>query len=167
MHPRYRYIFNININNYRRYQSILIADKSERLHESLKPRVPGRIYRTFYKSWCLTLLLPKQNIEAVGVPETMETLGLTKNIPECYVYDSESQNLSWQKSYEDGEELESKRSYPVMYFDGTEFPGGASVGWVEVDNLREYDMAGPRGLIEHHKQAELYLELSKLARCKE
>ncbi|OAQ69273.1 hypothetical protein VFPPC_11620 [Pochonia chlamydosporia 170] len=134
---------------------------ADRHHESLKPMVPGRIYRTFYKSWCLALLLPTQNLEAVGVPETMETLGLTKNIPECYVYDSESQTFSWQRLYEDGGELESKRSYPVMYFDGAEFPGRASVGWVEADNLQEYDMTGPRGLTEHHKQAELYLEQMK------
>ena len=105
--------------------------------------------------------MPTHNLEDVGVPETMQTLGLTKNVPECYAYDSQTQTFSWEKQYEDGGELESERSYPVMYFDGTEFPERASVSWVKVHDLREYDMTGPRDLLEHHKQAELYLEQMK------
>ncbi|KAF5231056.1 hypothetical protein FAUST_9497 [Fusarium austroamericanum] len=126
---------------------------------------PGRIYRVYWKSskqWLAALLLPMQNLQDIGIPDSIEGLGLLEDLPRCYVYDHESKPVSWDDEYVDDGPLVSTREFPVMFFDGSPFPSKSSVAWVSAGNLEIYD-ASAQNLIEHNQQVLEYLEARKTA----
>lgn len=100
--------------------------------------IPGQVYCGFWskskRSWAV-LLLPTDDLGKVGVPGTMESLGLTDSIPECYDYDERTSIFNWAKGYEDGGIHIAKREFPVMYFDGLSFPEKSAVGWLGAKDL--------------------------------
>ncbi|KAM0554144.1 hypothetical protein ACHAPJ_006943 [Fusarium lateritium] len=120
----------------------------------------GQIYRVYWKlskQWLAALLLPMHDLQDVGVLESIESLGLLKDLPQCYAYDHRSKVFSWKDGYEDNGPRVSARKFPVMFFDGSPFPSKSSVAWVSADNLEIYD-ASAQGLIEHSQQVLQYLE---------
>ncbi|XP_044715207.1 uncharacterized protein HRG_11184 [Hirsutella rhossiliensis] len=102
---------------------------------------PGEVYLAFKSdAWSPVLLLPTDNLHDVGLPITIEALGLTKNVPHCYEYDREEKSFRWRKEYEGGGRLFAERQYPIIFFDGLDFPERSSVGWVAARDLRSFDL---------------------------
>ncbi|KAJ6439188.1 NACHT domain-containing protein [Purpureocillium lavendulum] len=100
--------------------------------------IPGNVYLVWERSkmWSAVLLLPIDAMDSVGVPETMETLGLSANPPDCYVVDTGSKRYKWRKGYEDGGPRVAERIYPVMDFDDLH---KRRARWVAANELKAYD----------------------------
>lgn len=108
--------------------------------------ISGQVYLGFWemsKEWSAVLLLPTANLEDVGVPGTIEDLGLADIVPSCYDYNQHTKKFGWRDGYEDGGRLASQREFPVMYFDGLPFPAKSAVGWVAAKNLRAFNPDDP------------------------
>ena len=89
----------------------------------------GSVYLAFWeksKDWLAVLLLPMQDLQSVGVSGSIESLGLAEVLPMCY--SSKEGHSSWAEGYNDGESLVTEREFPVMYFDGQDFPAKSAVG---------------------------------------
>ncbi|PWI65216.1 hypothetical protein PCL_07266 [Purpureocillium lilacinum] len=128
----------------------------------VKVPTPGEVYLTPWGSSSArsaVLLLPTNNLRDVGIPYTLDALGLTKHVPECYEYSRRQKTFRWRKEYEDGGQLAHQRQYPVMYFDGLDFPRKSAVGWVAVEDLWSFDANDTKAckLIEHAWQVRKYL----------
>ncbi|KAH6988415.1 hypothetical protein EDB80DRAFT_816660, partial [Ilyonectria destructans] len=118
--------------------------------EGIIEPTPSEVYLAFWKKskeWSAALLLPTSNLDDVGVPSTLENLGLAENVPEYYDYGAQANSFEWQQGYKDGESFVAKREFPVMYFDGQDFPAKSAVGWVAVEDLGTLD--GRTGLSFH------------------
>ncbi|KAF4463417.1 hypothetical protein FALBO_9762 [Fusarium albosuccineum] len=106
---------------------------------------PGRIYlayREMSRDWVPALLLPHFGLEGeIGIPVTLESLGLINRLPPCYEYDLGTKDLRWKPGYEDGGPHTTEREFPVMYFDGSKFPEGSPADWVRADNLLDFDVS--------------------------
>ncbi|KAJ6436211.1 ankyrin repeat domain containing protein [Purpureocillium lavendulum] len=106
------------------------------------------------------LLLPTEGLDRVGVHnETIETLGLLREVPLCYDYNPDSGSLNWRQGYRDGEALVPDREYPVMYFDGNAFPTRSQVGWVAASDLLDFDLKAIGRTIPNYRQVRKYLEM--------
>ncbi|KJZ70219.1 hypothetical protein HIM_10405 [Hirsutella minnesotensis 3608] len=102
--------------------------------------IPGEIYLACRSNtWLTVLLLPPADLQQIGIPYTIEDLGLTENVPQCYEYNFVDKTLKVQAEYEDGGPLCAERAYPVMFFDGSAFPEECPVGWVAAKCLRCFD----------------------------
>ncbi|KAM5528421.1 hypothetical protein FOXYSP1_18902 [Fusarium oxysporum f. sp. phaseoli] len=100
----------------------------------------GSIYLAFWeksKDWFAVLLLPMQDLESVGISGSIESLGLAEVLPSCYC--DKQDGFSWAEGFNDGEPLVMQREFPVMYFDGQDFPAKSAVGWVSARDLRQFD----------------------------
>ncbi|KAF4978539.1 hypothetical protein FDECE_18198 [Fusarium decemcellulare] len=125
----------------------------------------GQIYRVYWKSskqWLAALLLPMHNLQDVGIPNSIEGLGLLEDLPKCYAYDPRRKNFSWEEGYEDDGPRVSMRKFPVMFFDGSPFPSKSTVAWVSAGDLEIYD-ASAQSLTEHNQQVLEYLEARERA----
>lgn len=105
---------------------------------------PGQIYLGYWnkakKSWPV-LLLPTANLEDVGVPGTLKSLGLLEKLPSCYRCDTTTTTLEWQEGFEDGGAKVAQRRFPVMFFDdGLEFPSESEVAWLAAKDLDVLDI---------------------------
>ncbi|KAH7119517.1 hypothetical protein B0J13DRAFT_195688 [Dactylonectria estremocensis] len=139
----------------------LKRQSKQRRHEGISSPIPGRIYLAYWettKDWLPALLLPHIGLEEFGVPSTLESIGLTDYIPECYDYDPETKDLKWKKGYEHGGPRVMEREFPVLYFDGNKFPDGSPTDWVRAGDLQDLDVfdAPPR-LVPNLKIAKNYL----------
>ncbi|CAM1504961.1 Fc.00g105980.m01.CDS01 [Cosmosporella sp. VM-42] len=123
--------------------------------------IPGEIYLAYRKKskvFMAVLLLPKDDLDLVGVPSSLELLGLMQNVPECYTYNRRSKKLKWREGYEDGGSLVSKREFPVMYFDGQDFPSKSEVGWTAAEDLSMFDLQSSKSSPGvHHHSVEKFL----------
>ncbi|KND86490.1 hypothetical protein TOPH_08890 [Tolypocladium ophioglossoides CBS 100239] len=121
------------------------------------------------KAWSAVLLLPTENLKHVGVPDTIESLGLADDVPQCYDYNPQKKIFQWREEYKDGACLVSQREYPVMYFDGLDFPSKSAVGWVAAKDLRNFDAKDTkiRKLIEHSGQVRKFLKERERTRSEE
>ncbi|KJZ70518.1 hypothetical protein HIM_10104 [Hirsutella minnesotensis 3608] len=135
-----------------------------------KVPIPGEVYLTREgpNARSAVLLLPTENLHEVGVPYTLDRLGLTKHIPECYEYSRREKIFRWRKGYEDGGHLVHQRQYPVMYFDGLDFPRTSAVGWVAAEDLGILDSEDAKvcKLVEHAGQVRRYLSQREEFRAK-
>ena len=128
----------------------------------MKTFSPGDICLVFCQkstTWQAALLLPTENLDKFGIPHTLEDLGLTSDVPECYNYDGQNGSLTWRRGYAEGGTLVSKRKHPVMFFDGADFPRKCAVGWVAVENLQVFNAKNSqvRQLIENPGQVMKYI----------
>jgi len=130
--------------------------------ETLDVITPGEVYLAYWgmsKALLAVLLLPTEGLDKVGVHnETIETLGLLRELPSCYDYDPSSGILNWRQGYRDGEALVPDREYPVMYFDGKAFPTRSKVGWVAAKDLLDFDLKAIGRTIPNYKHVRKYLE---------
>ncbi|CAM1501685.1 Fc.00g036690.m01.CDS01 [Cosmosporella sp. VM-42] len=125
----------------------------------------GQVYCVYWrmsKQWLAALLLPMENLEEVGIPASIEGLGLLQDLPECYTYDPQSKAFSWSEGYDDNGLWVSMREFPIMFFDGSPFPRKSSVAWVFASELQVYDAAA-ENLIEHNQQVVEYLQAQKVS----
>ncbi|KAH8651999.1 hypothetical protein BGZ61DRAFT_374874, partial [Ilyonectria robusta] len=95
---------------------------------------PGGIYLGYWsksREWQAVLILPgvatEQPID-IGFSGTIQDLGLTEQLPPYYTYDPQTGILDWQEDYKDRGPLVIERQFPIMYFDGLDFPSKSSVG---------------------------------------
>lgn len=127
--------------------------------------IPGQIYLGFWeksKDWSPVFLLPTAKLADVGIPSSIEKLGLADNVPACYDYDRRSKAFTWRRGYEDGGRLVSQREFPVMYFDGLPFPDRSAVGWVAAASLRAFDIdSSPSSLTPNLGQVRKFLRERK------
>lgn len=86
------------------------------------------------------LLLPHTGLEEFGIPSTLESLGLVKHLPQCYVYDPATKHLTRKDEYECGGPRFLEREFPVLYFNRNKFPDGSPADWVSAGDLQELDM---------------------------
>ncbi|KAK7408432.1 hypothetical protein QQX98_009417 [Neonectria punicea] len=126
---------------------------------------PGDIYSGFYfgsKVWYAVLVLSGVGADMdmdIGMPGTMQELGLTEPLPPCCDFDTQTGLLSWRKGYEDGGPFVNERQFPVLYFDGLAFPDRSSVGWLEAKNLAPLDMNSPTfQLVPNYKSVVRFLK---------
>lgn len=104
---------------------------------------PGEVYQVYWralKKWTAALVLPLENLDKAGIPESIESLGLLKSIPLCYIYKFSTKTFQWSKGYEAGGKFISKREFPVMFFNGTPFPDRSEVAWVPAKDLEALEM---------------------------
>ncbi|KAK2685657.1 hypothetical protein QWA68_015913 [Fusarium oxysporum] len=119
----------------------------------------GSIYLAFWeksKDWFAVLLLPMQDLESVGISGSIESLGLAEVLPRCYC--DKQDGFSWAEGFNDGEPLVMKREFPVMYFDGQDFPAKSAVGWVSARDLRQFDANNKNSLVPHIRSVRKFLK---------
>jgi hypothetical protein len=107
-------------------------------HDPIISPTPGIVYlayRETTKTWLLALVLLWNNLGKVGLLITLESLGLTENVPKCYVYDPGTTYLEWKAQYEDGGALIAQRQFLVVYFDAMAFLSKDAAGWVGTGGL--------------------------------
>ncbi|KAJ3455639.1 hypothetical protein MRS44_017121 [Fusarium solani] len=122
-------------------------------HDPIISPTPGIVYlayRETTKTWLPALVLPWNNLGKVGLSTTLESLGLTENVPKCYVYDPGTTYLEWKAQYEDSGALVAQRQFPVVYFDSTAFPSKDAAGWVGTGGLQELDLSDASACLEPH-----------------
>ncbi|KAG6353431.1 hypothetical protein INS49_005612 [Diaporthe citri] len=123
---------------------------------------PGQIYLGYWvkakRSWPV-LLLPTANLEDVGVPETLESLGLLEKLPPCYRCDTTTSTLEWEEGFEDGGAKVAQRWFPVMFFDdGMKFPSESEVAWLAAKDLDVLDIESTAASdIPHIRSVRAYL----------
>lgn len=123
---------------------------------------PGQIYLGYWgkakKSWPV-LSLPTANLEDVGVPETLKSLGLLEKLPPCYRYDTTTTALEWEEGFEDGGAKVAQRWFPVMFFDdGMEFPSESDVAWLAAKDLDVLDIESAAASdVPHIRSVRAYL----------
>ncbi|KAL5592257.1 hypothetical protein FOBRF1_013283 [Fusarium oxysporum] len=88
-----------------------------------------------------------EDLESVGVSGSIESLGLAEVLPRCYC--DKQDGFSWAEGFNDGEPLVMEREFPVMYFDGQDFPAKSAVGWVSARDLRQFDANNKNSLVPH------------------
>ncbi|KAG7403209.1 hypothetical protein Forpe1208_v016535 [Fusarium oxysporum f. sp. rapae] len=119
----------------------------------------GSIYLAFWeksKDWFAVLLLPMQDLESVGISGSIESLGLAEVLPRCYC--DKQDGFSWAEGFNDGEPLVMEREFPVMYFDGQDFPAKSAVGWVSARDLRQFDVNNKNSLVPHIRSVRKFLK---------
>ncbi|KAJ4244199.1 hypothetical protein NW762_014580 [Fusarium torreyae] len=124
----------------------------------------GNVYLAFWersKDWFAVFLLPMEDLPSVGIPGSIESLGLADALPKCYC--NKRGSVTWAEGYGDGEFLVAEREFPVMYFDGQDFPTKSDVGWVSARDLRPFDANSNNSLIPHIKSVRKFLETREQA----
>lgn len=119
--------------------------------------IPGKVYLVWERSkkWSAVLLLPTDAMDSVGIPETMETLRLSTNLPDCYLFDTRSKRYKWRKDYEDNGPRVAERIYPVLDFDGPH----QKARWIAATELKAYDEEIALSL-EYYNKIREYLRRS-------
>jgi hypothetical protein len=85
----------------------------------------GHLYLAYWaaeKRYYAAIVLPwDRDLRVAGLKGTLGTIGLLKRPPRCVIVDKQRNAISgWAPEYEDGGEKESKREFPIMYFDKEE-----------------------------------------------
>ncbi|KAH6889954.1 hypothetical protein B0T10DRAFT_404088 [Thelonectria olida] len=96
-------------------------------------------YRKQSQCWLAALLLPYQELDDVGISGTVDSLGLSRNVPDCHSYNVNTRALEWREGYEDGGPSSYKRKFPIAYFTGPTFPDSGATDWVAAEDLRVLD----------------------------
>ncbi|KAJ6436213.1 hypothetical protein O9K51_11275 [Purpureocillium lavendulum] len=163
-------------DSHREHPAANISGASPDISPTTNPRPPGegsveapeigKLYLTSWgksNAWSVVLLLPLENLRSVGVPYSLADLGLADPVPECYEYSSRNEPPRLRPGYEIGGPMARERQYPVIYFDGREFPRKNAVGWVTASDLQIFDPnnASIFRLIEHRSQVRQYLKDQK------
>ncbi|KAI3572022.1 hypothetical protein IWW34DRAFT_795457 [Fusarium oxysporum f. sp. albedinis] len=102
------------------------------------------------------LLLPFDNPEFV-TGESAEQMGLPRNMPSCYQYDTLSKSFSLTLDYEDNGRKCFEPYFPMVFFDDVKFPSKSSVAWAYIDCIQEWDKEKAQ-TIEHSQQAINYVK---------
>ncbi|KAI6749501.1 hypothetical protein HG530_014915 [Fusarium avenaceum] len=122
--------------------------------------IPGKVYISYWtesKQWFAGVLLPLQDLESIGIHDSMEKIGLLKSLPDCYQYDSSAMSFSWTKGYEDGGPMSSEQHFAFAFFEGVKFPEESHLAWIPIHDIKEWDEKQAQ-MIEHSEQALDYLK---------
>ncbi|KAF4416341.1 hypothetical protein FACUT_12637 [Fusarium acutatum] len=121
----------------------------------------GKVYLTYWdktKEWLAVLILPVGSFDKIGIPGSIETCGLADSLPPCYQYDKVCGEYTWAKPYETGNSLVNERMFPVMYFDGRDFPNRSAIDWIGAKDLRRFNPKLNNDLLPHIKAVDRYLK---------
>jgi hypothetical protein len=116
----------------------------------------GELYLAYWKKDkknYAVMILPWGSLERAGMNGSLSSTGLLQKAPACYIVDPITQQISgWNP-----EVPETKREFPVLYFDGR-----MSVGWVRAKDLSPFDFDDRNWReIPHYKDAR-----DHYARCR-
>ncbi|EXA28815.1 hypothetical protein FOVG_19608 [Fusarium oxysporum f. sp. pisi HDV247] len=129
--------------------------------DALRPK-PGEVYCAYHEQSqrrLAAVILPLTDPGSIGILGTMETLGFSKNVPNCVVFNVNSGRLEWRAGYGDGEPSSHLRKYPVIYFTGRRFPENEAAGWVSAGDLRVLDEESLRASdVPYYRAIRAYLE---------
>ncbi|KAG5786879.1 hypothetical protein H9Q69_014046 [Fusarium xylarioides] len=128
--------------------------------EAIEPKA-GELYLVHRKQsqlWLAALVLPLADLHTVGVSASIQSLGLSRDIPSCVVYDLDSEQFEWRNGYANGEAFAHERKFPVAYFAGSEFPDGNAVEWVTTEDLRTFDRSSIQSLVPYCDVVNDFLE---------
>ncbi|KAF5553757.1 hypothetical protein FPHYL_8643 [Fusarium phyllophilum] len=134
--------------------------------DTLRPK-PGEVYCAYHEQSqrrLAAVILPLTDPSSIGILGTMETLGFSKNVPNCVVFNVNSGRLEWRDGYKDGESSSHARKYPVIYFTGRRFPENEAAGWVSAGDLRVLDEESLRASdVPFRRAVRAYLERRTLS----
>jgi hypothetical protein len=121
--------------------------------------IPGKVYIIYWaasKQWFAGVLLPLQDLESIGIHDSIEKMGLLKSLPDCHQYDTSDMSFSWTKGYEDGGPMSSGQHFAFVFFEGAKFPEESHVAWIPIHDIKEWGEEQAQ-MIEHSEQALDYL----------
>ncbi|KAG5797287.1 hypothetical protein H9Q69_003670 [Fusarium xylarioides] len=121
----------------------------------------GKVYLTYWdktKEWLAVLILPMGSFDKIGIPGSIESCGLADSLPPCYQYDKVSGEYKWAKPYETGNRLVNERMFPVMYFDGRDFPNRSAIDWIDAKDLRRFNPKLNNDLLPHINEVDKYIK---------
>ena len=78
---------------------------------------PGELYLAYWKKdkkYYAVMVLPWGSLEKAGMGGSLSTTGLLQKAPACYIVDTLTQQIAGWNT----EVPETKREFPVLYFDG-------------------------------------------------
>ncbi|KAF5675918.1 hypothetical protein FDENT_9635 [Fusarium denticulatum] len=104
----------------------------------------GELYLVYNKQsrcWLVALVLPHTNLRDVGIPGTLESLGLLKCISSSVSFNAKTQRFEWRTGGETGRPFTSIQMFPVACFAGTRFPDSRTMGWMRADQLWPFDIS--------------------------
>lgn len=113
----------------------------KRINHIMQPAA-GELYLvndTKSRCWLVALVLPHTNLHDVGIPGTLESLGLLKRIPTSISFNAKTQRFEWRTGGENGRPFACIHMFPVAYFASIRFPDSRAMGWVRADQLRAFD----------------------------
>lgn len=119
------------------------------MEEAVPSPIPGEIYLAYWGGSgeiVGIIVLPidcfsNRSFTDIGLHGSLASdTPLLTDVPACYRTCPNTGNIiGWEDGYEDGAERVGERVYPVMYFDGVESLRKASVAWMPVKDIREYN----------------------------
>ncbi|RBA10327.1 hypothetical protein FPRO05_14330 [Fusarium proliferatum] len=115
----------------------------KRIDHIMQPAA-GELYLVYHtQSWCwlVALVLPHTNLRDVGIPGTIESLGLLKRMPTSISFNAKTQRFEWRTGGENGRPFTCIQMFPVAYFASIRFPDSRAMGWVRADQLRAFDVS--------------------------
>ncbi|KAK0644182.1 hypothetical protein B0T16DRAFT_392578 [Cercophora newfieldiana] len=93
----------------------------------------GEMYLAYWKKdkkHYIVIILPWGNLELAGMMGSLSSTGLLQRAPKCYDIDETTGQIrGWNPEVD-----ETKREFPVLYFDGR-----TSIGWVRAKDLSPFD----------------------------
>jgi hypothetical protein len=98
------------------------------------------------------------DFNSVGIPGSITSCGLSESLPSCYRFNKRTKKYTWARDYQDGMPLVNERMFPVMYFDGREFPHKSAIMWIEGKDLRKFHPKLGSSLVPNMKIVLKYLE---------
>ncbi|GKU08197.1 unnamed protein product [Fusarium langsethiae] len=113
----------------------------------------GELYLAYHKRsqrWLAVLLLPLTDLHSVGISGTIESLGLSKDVPSCVAFNVNSSEFEWRDGYGDGEAFSHQRKFPVAYIMDLESPDRIATEWIGVEDLYVLDKSSIQGSIVPH-----------------
>ncbi|KPA39433.1 hypothetical protein FLAG1_07709 [Fusarium langsethiae] len=107
-------------------------------------------YHKRSQRWLAVLLLPLTDLHSVGISGTIESLGLSKDVPSCVTFNVNSSEFEWRDGYGDGEAFSHQRKFPVAYIMDLESPDRIATEWIGVEDLYVLDKSSIQGSIVPH-----------------
>ncbi|OBS20245.1 hypothetical protein FPOA_06632 [Fusarium poae] len=104
-------------------------------------------YHKRSQRWLAVLLLPLTDLHSVGISGTIESLGLSKDVPSCVTFNVNSSEFEWRDGYGDGEAFSHQRKFPVACIMDLESPDRIATEWIGVEDLHVLDKSSIQGSI--------------------
>ncbi|EKJ74242.1 hypothetical protein FPSE_05539 [Fusarium pseudograminearum CS3096] len=145
-------------------------DSARCAHDDSAAPQPGQVFETNYDDAqnSVVLILPWECCDRRGIPQwvpDVESTELIKVYHPCHWYSHSTRTYIWAPTYELHTSKSAFRKYPVMYFEGSQFPQNRSFNWVNLQDLTAYNPQDSN--VSYKSQVDKYLhERRRLLRCK-
>jgi hypothetical protein len=143
------------------------STEANHTQNAIQPKA-GELYYAYHKKsqrWLAALVLPLTNLKGIGISGTIASLGLSRDVPNCVVFNVNSGEFEWLDGYGDGEVSSHVRKFPVVYFTGPRFPDRNAADWVPAEDLRILDENRLRAsAVPYYRAVKAFLERRTLRR---